>query len=159
MIARPPAVLLVLALSAAVSSTASAQTDYPKSIVHTFALDSVTDALKAEAESHQLKFVSSDKHGAIFRREEGSVLMSGRQTPVVREVTFHFEKAKTGTRVVATEVLILIVPGAEDRRTPSPEDRATDLQDLLLRTRARVDGAKAATSDSAAATSDSAAAQ
>jgi hypothetical protein len=144
------AVPLVLALAARFPATAAAQVDYPKIVVHAFAPDSVTDALTAEAAPHKLTFVSADKHAAIYRRDEGTVMIGGRQTPVVREVTFHYEKAKTGTRVVATEVLILMVPGAEDRREPNKEDHATDLQDLLNATRARVDGARAAPADSGA---------
>jgi hypothetical protein len=80
------------------------------------------------------------------------VVENGRQVQVRREVTFHFEKAKTGIRIVATEELIVQAPGgADDRRPVIPETRAPDLQDILNRVKSRIGPGGSAAPDSSAA--------
>lgn len=144
--------IVLLALAAGLPATASAQQDHPKIVAKTFDQDSVLAALKAECPASQFSFVKADKHGAVFIRDEGTVLVSGRQVPLQREVTFHFEKAKTGTRVVATEELVLHPPGGgEDRQTPDQFHLANDLQDLLNRVKTAVGPGTGKATDSTAA--------
>lgn len=144
-------VLPALALALSLPGAASAQMTYPKVVAKTFDQDSVQAALTLESEAVKFVLVKADKHGAIFTREEGSVVENGRQVQIQREVTFHFEKAKTGIRVVATEELIVHAPGgADDRRPVTLETRAPDLQDVLNRVKARIGPGASGTPDSAA---------
>lgn len=130
--------LVVLAALAVVPGTAAAQQDLAKAVIKTFDLDSVLAYLKAEAPGHQLDFIVSDKHGATFERNEGNVLSNSRQVPLIREVLFHFEKAKTGTRVIATETLIVRNPGGQDvRHEVDQTNKATDLQEMLNNAKAK----------------------
>jgi len=124
--------LLCVAGLAAVPSRAVAQQDLAKAVIKTFDLDSVLAFVKAEAFNHQLKLIKSDNHGATFERDEGVTQAGGRQVPIVREVVLHYEKAKTGTRVIATETLIVRAPGGQDIRHDVDHDtKATDLQQML----------------------------
>jgi len=143
--------LLGLMLVLRPPASASAQQTLPKVVAKTFDEDSVKAALQVECEASKLVLAKADKHGAIYTRDEGSVVENGRQVQVQREVTFHFEKAKTGTRIVATEELILHAPGgADDRRAVTLETRAPDLQDVLNRVKSRIGPGASAAPDSAA---------
>jgi hypothetical protein len=148
---RRSAILLALALTARLPGTVAAQIDPPKVVAKSFDQDSVLAALTAECEPAKLLLVKSDKHAALFTRDEGTVLVSGRQVPLKREVTFHFEKARTGTRLVATEELVLVTGGGEERQPPDIYHLATDLQDVLNRVKARIGPGAAAVTDSTAA--------
>jgi hypothetical protein len=131
MIRRVWTITCVAAL-AAVPSRAVAQQDLAKAVIKTFDLDSVLVLLKAEGFNHQLTFIKSDTHGATFEREEGVTQAGVRQVPIIREVVFHYEKARTGTRVVATETLIVRGPGGQETRHDIDHDtKATDLQQML----------------------------
>ncbi len=130
--------ILALALTAGTPSLALAQQDFPRAVIKTFDLDTVTSLLQQEGQKHELVLKTADKHVAIFERTEGTTLVGGRQVPLIRVVTFHFEKAKTGTRVIATEELVGRQPGgAEAPIKIDINTRATDLQDLLLAAKAR----------------------
>ena len=135
---RRSVIWFALALAMRSPAAVQAQQDYPKAVVKSFDQDTVLAALTLECGLSKLSLIKSDKHGALFVRDEGTVLVSGRTVPIQREVTFHFEKAKTGTRVVATEELVIQQPGAEERQKPDQLHLATDLQDLLLRVKSRV---------------------
>ena len=140
---------LALGLALVNPGRAAAQQDFPKVVAKTFDLDSVQAALKTECDASGMVQVQSDKKAAIYRRDEGTTMQNGRQVQVQREITFHFEKAKTGTRIVATDEFVLKAPGGgEDRRAVTLETRANDLQDLLLRVKSRL--APVAAHDSAA---------
>ncbi|MEP6474851.1 MAG: hypothetical protein ABJC74_14100 [Gemmatimonadota bacterium] len=142
--------ILTLVLTVAIPSLASAQQDFSKAVIKTFDLDTVTSLLQQEGLKHELVLKMADKHVAIFERTEGTTLVGGRQVPLIRVVTFHFEKARTGTRVIATEELVARQPGGAE--TPIKIDinsRATDLQDLLLAAKAKSMPAGAAPDSSA----------
>ncbi len=146
---RRAVVLLVLSMVAALPARAAAQQNFAKVVAKTFDTDSVQAALNLECVAAGMVQVQSDNKAAIYRRAEGSTMQGGRQVQVFREITFHFEKAKTGTRIVATDEFVLVTPGGgEDRREVTPENRANDLQDVLNRVKVRL---APAAPDSAAA--------
>ena len=120
------------------------QTVVPKVVIATDDRTVVLDALKAEAEAVNLHFVKAGSSSALFTQDAGQMPLRGQMARVRLETTFHFEDAKPGTRLVVTEELIATLSaGFEDRRHPNPRDRVQAYQDLLDRTKERVEGSPA----------------
>jgi hypothetical protein len=133
----------------ALAAPAGGQTERAKVTVTSEARDTILAALRIEAEAAGLTFVQADKNKALFTKDAGHMPVRGRMMPIILEVTFHFEKAKPGTRVIPTEELVARQGGAfEERRRPKPRDRAHAYQQLLDRTKARLESPKTRAADS-----------
>jgi len=143
---RPFGLVLLLALTT--YRGADGQRELPKIIVGTLSRDSILDALKAECVQAQLKFEKVDRHGALFTLQAGDLPVNGRIRQVTDEITFRFEDAKPGTRIVVTQELVVGAGRSfEQRLQPKRDLNAVALQELLARVKARLEAQPPAVRD------------
>lgn len=132
--------LVALGSLAVLPLSAAAQTDRAEVTLASEARDTILAALRVEAEAAGLTFAQADKSKVLFTKDAGNMPVRGRMTPVTLEVTFHFDKAKPGTRVTPTEELVARLSSSiEERRRPNPRDRPQVYQQVLDRTKARLE--------------------